>query len=201
MTASTRDRILAEAQVQLLERGYAAFTVAGVRDALGLSSGSMFHAFGSKAALAAAVHVEGMTGYQQVAGAALGGEALGGEADPERALRALVTAHLGWVEDHRALARWLFTSLPDEVAALARPALAAPNAAFFTRLADLYRRWGLPADPADDGFPLVHAVAIGPTQEYCRQWTRGTVSRPPSTLGPALADAAVAAVEAVRPHL
>ncbi len=196
MTTSTRDRILAEAQVQLLARGYAAFTVAGVRDALGLSSGSMFHAFGSKAALAAAVHVEGMTGYQQVAGAALGGEA-----DPERALRALVTAHLGWVEDHRALARWLFTSLPEEVAALARPALAAPNAAFFDRLADLYRRWGLPAAPAEDGFPLVHAVAIGPTQEYCRQWTRGTVSRPPSTLAPALADAAVAAVEAVRPHL
>ena len=196
MTTSTRDRILAEAQVQLLARGYAAFTVAGVRDALGLSSGSMFHAFGSKAALAAAVHVEGMTGYQLVAAAALGGEA-----DPERALRALVTAHLGWVEDHRALARWLFTSLPEEVAALARPALAAPNAAFFDRLADLYRRWGLPAAPAEDGFPLVHAVAIGPTQEYCRQWTRGTVSRPPSTLAPALADAAVAAVEAVRPHL
>ena len=105
---------------------------------------------------------------------------------------------VGWAlqEQQRFAAR-----KQEEVAALARPALAAPNAAFFDRLADLYRRWGLPAAPAEDGFPLVHAVAIGPTQEYCRQWTRGTVSRPPSTLAPALADAAVAAVEAVRPHL
>jgi AcrR family transcriptional regulator len=38
--------------------GYAAFTMASVRDTLGLSNGSVFHAFPSKAALAAAVYVE-----------------------------------------------------------------------------------------------------------------------------------------------
>jgi AcrR family transcriptional regulator len=65
--ADTRARILKEGTEQFARGGYAAFTLASVRDALQLSSGSMFHAFASKAALAAAVYVEGMSAYQLVA--------------------------------------------------------------------------------------------------------------------------------------
>ncbi len=193
---STRNRILREARTQLLDRGYAAFTVAGVRDALGLSSGSMFHAFPSKAALAAAVHVDGMVDYQRTAVAALDtGDG------PESSLRALVAAHLAWVEDNAAMAGWLFSTLPDDVAAIALPDLAKPNEAFFGRLVQLYLDWEPAAEAGRDGFPLIHAVAVGPTQEYCRQWVRGRVSRPPRELTAALQDAAVAAVLAARPHL
>src|ERR1700759_106942 len=99
MAMDTRSRIVAEATRQLTEHGYAAFTIAAGRDALALSSGSMFHAFRSKPALAAAVYVEGMADYQRSATAAIRGED-----DPARALGAWIAAHLGWIEDRRDLA-------------------------------------------------------------------------------------------------
>ncbi|MGK8520225.1 TetR/AcrR family transcriptional regulator [Nocardia asteroides] len=186
----TRERILAEATRQLLAKGYPAFTVAGVRDRLGLSSGSMFHAFGSKAELAAAVYVSGMLDYQRTVSQCL--EA--GDLGAEEAIRALLAAHLGWVEDHRDLARFLFATLPDEVAHIAEPELAQHNRVFFGALERRYRQLLATADVGEDGYPVAHAICIGPAQEYCRQWVRGRVSAPPRALAATLQDAAVAAL-------
>jgi AcrR family transcriptional regulator len=188
VATTTRERILGEATRQLLDRGYAAFTVAGVRDALGLSSGSMFHAFPSKAALAAAVYVDGMVDYQR---AAL--RAIADEEEPERALRRLIGAHLGWVQDHPALARYLFSTLPDDVAAEADTRLSPRNAEFFEHLRRFYARIAPGAVPTQP-FPLVHVLALGPAQEYCRQWVRGHVDVPPRDVAPLLQEVALAAV-------
>ena len=191
--ADTRTRILAEATRQLIELGYEAFTVAAVRDALGLSSGSMFHAFASKAALAAAVYVEGMSDYQRAASQAI-------HADAEAALRALIAVHLAWIEDHRALARYLFGTLPEEVMALARAPLSEHNAEFFATLDGLYQR------AADAGLcgrldqRLAQALCIGPAQEYGRQWTRGNASISPRRVTRALQDAALAALASTLPN-
>ena len=185
----TRARILKEATSQLTELGYPAFTIAGVRDALGLSSGSMFHAFASKAALAAAVYVEGMSDYQRAAS-----QVVHGVSDAEAAVRTLIAVHLGWIEDHRALARFLFGTLPDEVMVLAADPLAARNAEFFGHLQALYQR------AADAGLcgridaRLAQVLCIGAAQEYARQWTRGNTPVPPRRVTQALQDAAIAAL-------
>ncbi|WP_063021743.1 TetR/AcrR family transcriptional regulator [Nocardia niwae] len=186
----TRERILAEATRQLLAKGYPSFTMAGVRDRLGLSSGSMFHAFGSKAELAAAVYVSGMLGYQRTVLERL--DAPGATA--EQAIRAMLAAHLGWVEDHRDLARFLFATLPDEVALAAQPQLAQHNRDFFGALARRYRELLGAADPGGEGYPLAHAICVGPAQEYCRQWVRGRVAAPPRSVTTILQEAAVAAL-------
>ena len=185
----TRARILAEATRQLTELGYASFTVAAVRDALSLSSGSMFHAFPSKAALAAAVFVEGMGDYQRAAS-----QVIHGVEDAEAAVRALVALHLAWIEDHRALARYLFGTLPDEVMALAKEPLAARNVEFFASLESLYQRV---ADAGLSGrieLRLAQVLCIGHAQEYGRQWTRGNASLSPRKVTRALQDAALAAL-------
>ncbi|WP_328407650.1 TetR/AcrR family transcriptional regulator [Nocardia sp. NBC_00403] len=191
---NTRDRIRAEATRQLLDNGYTRFTITAVREALGLSSGSMFHAFASKPALAAAVYVDGMRDYQRAALAALDSET-----DPMAALVAMLDAHLDWVQQHRELARFLFATLPEEVAREARPALADPNREFFAALGRRYEQLGL---TPSTGYPLAHAIWIGPAQEYCRQWVRGTVETPPSALASTLRQAAVAALQAIAsaPH-
>jgi AcrR family transcriptional regulator len=191
--ADTRTRILAEATRQLIDLGYEAFTVAAVRDALGLSSGSMFHAFASKAALAAAVYVEGMSDYQRAASQAI-------HADAEAALRALIAVHLAWIEDHRALARYLFGTPPEEVMALARAPLSERNGEFFATLEGLYQR------AADAGLcgrldqRLAQALCLGPAQEYGRQWTRGNASISPRRVTRALQDAALAAFASTLPN-
>ncbi|MET7769404.1 TetR/AcrR family transcriptional regulator [Nocardia sp. NPDC005366] len=189
MAHGTRDRILAEARTQLLAKGYPAFTVAGVRDRLGLSSGSMFHAFGSKARLAAAVYVEGMLDYQRAILDRLGS----GEA--ERDVLALIDAHLGWVEDHRDLARFLFATLPDEVGVVAKPELASHNRTFFDALRRCYETLpGGVVSEGDSDFPLAHALCVGPAQEYCRQWVRGSVALPPRAHSRTFQRAALAAL-------
>ncbi|MEU7633572.1 TetR/AcrR family transcriptional regulator [Nocardia sp. NPDC049220] len=191
MATNTRGRILAEATRQLLAKGYPAFTVAGVRDRLGLSSGSMFHAFGSKVELAAAVYVTGMRDYQRTVLDPMGAPGIGAE----QAIRAMLAAHLGWVEDHRDLARLLFATLPDEVAHAAEPELAQHNQAFLAALEHRYRELlGPGMTVAGSGYPVAHAICIGPSQEYCRQWVRGGAGPTPRTVAPTLQQAALAAL-------
>ncbi|MFN7953863.1 MAG: helix-turn-helix domain-containing protein [bacterium] len=190
----TRTRIVAEATRQLTRRGYAAFTVAAVRDALGLSSGSMFHAFASKPALAAAVYVAGMAAYQRAATAAIGPAS-----EPAAAIRSWVAVHLDWIEANRDLARYLFSTLPDEVMAEAAAPLAAHNDAFYTALTGLFDR------ARDAGLvgalprPVAQALCIGPAHEYGRQWTRGAATVAPHELIPTFQDAALAALAATVP--
>lgn len=185
----TRSRILSEATRQLTELGYPAFTIAAVRDALGLSSGSMFHAFASKAALAAAVYVEGMSDYQRAAS-----QVIHSISDAEAALRGLIAVHLGWVEDHRALARYLFGTLPDEVMLLAKDPLAERNAEFFATLDSLYQRAAEAGLAGRIDARLAQVLCIGPAQEYARQWTRGNAPQSPRKVTRALQDAAIAAL-------
>lgn len=185
----TREAILSEATRQLTEVGYAAFTMASVRKALELSSGSMFHAFPSKAALAAAVYVEGMAAYQSAAMAAI--EKARG---PQRALRAWIAVHLEWIEEHRTLAGYLFSTLPEEVMAEVERPLAQRNAAFYLALDALFDR------AVDAGLmgrlprEVALALCVGPAHDYCRKWTRGAVDVSPRKLKRVFQDAMCASL-------
>lgn len=190
---TTKERILAEATRQLPKVGYAAFTLTAVREALGLSSGSLFHAYASKPALAAAVYVEGIAAYQAEALAEIRRQR-----DARQALRALVAVHLGWVEDHRELARYLFATMPDEVMAAADAPLAARNKAFYAEIKALFER----AAAADLMAPLdrvtAYALSIGPAHDYCRHWANGRAQIKPRQLSPMFEDAALAALASTR---
>jgi AcrR family transcriptional regulator len=188
---TTRQRILREATRQLTAQGYSAFTIAAVRDALGLSSGSMFHAFPSKPALAAAVFVEGMVDYQHAALAALAASDGG-----EGSVRALVRNHLAWIEDHRDLARVLFSTLPDDVMAEAAAPLAAHNGRFYAALDRFYEELAAAGRMARLPRALAHSICIGPAHEYGRQWVRGDAAARPRAVSTTLQDAAVAALAA-----
>lgn len=193
--SGTRASIVAEATRQLTRvGGYAEFTVASVRDALGLSSGSMFHAFPSKPALAAAIYVDGMADYQRAATVAIGGAI-----DPASSLEAWIAAHLGWIEDHKDLARFLFSTQPREVMAEASRPLAAHNHTFYAALTSLFERAADARLMAHLPRPIAHAICIGPAQEYGRQWTRGKATPPPRQVAGTLQRATLAALAATLP--
>ncbi|MFR9751724.1 TetR/AcrR family transcriptional regulator [Nocardia sp. 004] len=194
MAADTRERILIEATKQLLDKGYPAFTVAGVRDRLGLSSGSMFHAFGSKVELVAAVYVSGMLDYQRT----VLDRFTAPEVSAEQAIRTMLDAHLGWVEDHPDLARFLFDALPDEVAYASETELAQHNQVFHIALERRYLELVGVTNAGEHGYPVAYAICVGPAQEYCRQWVRGRTSVPPRMLASTLQDAAVAALATLK---
>ena len=186
---ATRELILEAATRAIVEVGYAAFTMTAIGKELGISSGSLFHAFPSKPALAAAVYVEGMAEYQRVAT-----EAIDAARGPRRAVRAWVATHLAWIEEHRALARFLFSTLPPEVRSAAAGPLAGHNRRFFAALDALFLRaqqQGLMGNLAGD---VATSLVIGPAQDYGRKWTRGSATVPPTRLTRLMQDAAVAAL-------
>ena len=186
---TTRQRILDEATAQLLERGYSNFTIASVRDALGLSSGSMFHAFASKPALAAEVFVSGMRSYQRAAM-----EAIADLDEPVAAVEAWIEAHLRWVSGHRDLARFLFATQPDEVMAAAAGPLAEANDAFTKTVDDLLHHAVEAGALAPLPAGVAHSLAMGAVQEYSRRWTRGAAPVDPAALVGTFQRAAVQAM-------
>src|SRR5215213_3788736 len=94
-----KQAILDAALAAFLERGVLATTIEDVRERSGASVGSIYHHYGSKEGIAAALFVEGMRSYQD------------GAADALRAkgVRGFVRRHVRWVTEHPDLATYLFT--------------------------------------------------------------------------------------------
>jgi AcrR family transcriptional regulator len=158
--AERKREILDAALRAFTDKGYAGATVADVRELSGASTGSIYHHFGDKEGLAAALYVEGLRDYQR-------GflRVLRREADAERGVKALVRHHLRWVAAHPDLARFLLAGRPpgdtQELTAMNRDVL--------TAAAEWFERHGLRRMPDD----VLYAVLIGPAQEFCRHWLAG----------------------------
>ena len=109
-----RQAILSAALTAYSEKGAAA-TVEDVRRLSGASVGSIYHHFGGKEGLAAALYVEALRSYQDGFLAVLEREQ-----EAERGVRALVRHHLRWVAAHPDLARLLLAGAEPGAAERAR---------------------------------------------------------------------------------
>ena len=85
--------VLDSARSELVERGVEATAIDDLRRATGLSVGSLYHRFGSKEGLAAAVYAEALGDYQAAAI-----ESLRANPEAEGGVRALVECQLAWHE-------------------------------------------------------------------------------------------------------
>jgi AcrR family transcriptional regulator len=175
--AERKQEILDAALRAFTDKGYAAATVADVRELSGASTGSIYHHFGDKEGLAAALYVEALRDYQR-------GflEVLRRETDPERGVKALVRHHLRWVAGHPDLARFLLAGRPPGVA----EQLEGMNREVFAAAASWLEDRGLRPLARD----VFYAVLIGPAQEFCRHWLAGRTRTSIRTAERALAEAA-----------
>jgi AcrR family transcriptional regulator len=175
--AGRKQEILDAALRAFVDKGFAGATVAEVRERSGASTGSIYHHFGDKEGIAAALYVEALRDYQRGLHAVLDRER-----DAERGVKALVRHHLRWVASHPDLARFLLAGRPpdtgEELARLNREAFAATA------------RWveerGLRRLPRD----VFYAVLIGPAQEFCRHWLEGRTQSSMATAERTLGEAA-----------
>ena len=187
---STRERVLTAAGALTAARGSAAFSVADLSARSGVSNGSIYHHFGSKDGVLAALLVLAIDGYQQQVLRALHehpDDAAGG-------VHAVVRGHLEWMAQHRCEARLL---LEHRDALAGRPDI--------RKLNDRFRRrttaW-LRAQAAAGSLPAVtietaHAVVFAPAQEISRLWVTGRLPREPPAYAAALGSAAFAALTAL----
>jgi AcrR family transcriptional regulator len=185
----TADRLKEEALRLFMVDGYAGLSMQEVRLRAGVSNGSLYHHFPSKADLVAELRVEGMRQCQDViAGAVDGVDAA------EEGVRTTVVSYLCWVETHREMASLLFADLPDGVLLAADTILAEPNRRY-VRVVEAWLEARMRAGAlVERPFETAHALWLGPTQEFCRHWLRGR-----TRLGPtgAAADLSLGAWQAL----
>lgn len=171
-SAALRARVIEAALACFNEHGYGAVSVETIRNAAGISVGSLYHHFDSKASLAAAVYAEAIRSYH----AALL-EVLTRNPDAEDGVRSLIEAHHRWVSANRDRAGFMIRA--GDLAEI--KAEAYDHAVANDRLITALVEW---AQPLMDGGqlasfdPLVFAsVLFGPSYFH----TRVTLSRSADT--------------------
>jgi AcrR family transcriptional regulator len=176
---SARERLLAAALTQFGAAGPVAVSLDEIRQDAGVSVGALYHHFADKTALIDALFLD-LT--EQVQAAFLA--ELRAHPTAEDGVKAEVRLYLRWVSNNRGGARILLGHRPDG------PALRELNRAFFNEVTawwETHVHYGaLRSLPRE----LLHALWLGPAQEYTRNWLAGHTKRVPRAVEDILANAA-----------
>jgi AcrR family transcriptional regulator len=165
--AGRRQDILDAALRGFAEKGLAGTTVDEVRERSGASVGSIYHHFGDKEGIAAALYVDVLAGYQ---GGVLA--VLGRGADARATVEGLVRHHLRWVARNRDGARFLLSGRPRRAAS----EIAELNQTVFEAMSGWLDQEVRAGRVRELPFELFFSLLIGPAQEFCRHWLDGRMS-------------------------
>jgi len=157
------------------ERGYDAVSTAEIRQAAGMSNGSLFHHFENKEGIAVAVFVTLVRTYQaEIA------EKLAPTRRAADGIEAFIRAHNLWIERDPDGARILFNGHHPSWSETALKKIRAENRGFGQTLQD----WKNSLEDKDRlqnwSLALILATLVGPTQVMCRAWLSGQSKVPPS---------------------
>jgi AcrR family transcriptional regulator len=164
--APDRRRAILDAALHCFVRqGYAATTIEDILRGSGASVGSVYHHFGSKERIAAALYLEALRDYQAGFLALLDAAA-----DAERGIRAIPVYHLDWVRKRPDLARFLFAERPPEVEQASAIELREMNRATFGRVRAWMARQAAAGAMRRLPHALFYVILLGPCQELSRLW-------------------------------
>ncbi len=177
--------ILEAALICFSESGIESTTIDMIRAQSGASVGSIYHHFGSKEGVAAALYIAALEGHaeQQFA-------LLAQTQSAEEAIKILVYTYVDWVTANPQLARYLQQARGYVLNGPHADSLKTRNSERFELLLPYIKRY------RDDGvlsvFPkeLYPALILGATKDYCRNWLAGRVKTAPSEHREVLATAA-----------
>ncbi|MFI8580848.1 TetR/AcrR family transcriptional regulator [Ectopseudomonas khazarica] len=165
---SRKDEILQAALACVTEQGVDGTTIEMIRDRSGASIGSLYHHFGNKERIIAALYMSGTAQYAQMLQ-----RGFASADSAEACVRLLVTSYIDWVVANPDWARFILHSRSRVEAGEMGDALREANrehfAQIFAALAE-YRQQGLFKALPDDCFA---SVVIGPTQDLARNWLAG----------------------------
>jgi AcrR family transcriptional regulator len=186
-----RSALLAAAVAGFDENGYEATTLDDVLRRSGASVGSLYHHFGGKEGLAAAVYLEGIGRYQDRFR-----DCLARHPGAERGVRAIVRNEFAWTLAEPALARFVIAPRGRTLPAASRQELNDLNRSFFAEVAAWLARHvedgRIRALPTELYYPLW----IGPSHLLARQILNGRIEAPGERAERELARAAWASLRA-----
>ena len=176
---SARDRLLAAALRRFSEESAVAVNLDDIRQEAGVSVGALYHHFADKPALLEALYAQVTARFQ--AGFL---EMLQASPSAEDGIRRGVRYFLRWVQDHHHETVILLGARAES------PALTQLNHGFFREVMAWWRTHAHYGAVQTLPLELIHALWLGPAQEYTRHWLAGQVKRSPTAVGAALEQAA-----------
>lgn len=186
---ATKRRVLNCALDAFDQGGTEGLTIEAIRERSGASIGSIYHHFGNKEGIAAAIFLAALDDQQERFE-----EALQQAKGVPEAVQGWVQAYIAWVVEHPRLARFLFGSRRMLGSPEAAQALKARNerryGPFQAQLAQARADGLVRVLPPEMYLPLL----IGPAENYCRAWLSARVKSCPSTHSALFAEAAWRAI-------
>jgi len=186
---TTDDLVTAVALRFFGTQGYSQTSMEQIRREAGISNGSLYHLYRDKAALAARLYCRGMVESQD---GIL--ESVRDARAAEDGVRDAVAFQAGWVDANAELARLVYADLPDAVHEAAAPMLDALSRSYVREVDGWLRHHVEGGSVVDQPFVVLHALWLGPTQEFCRHWLRGRARLRPKHVAGDLATGAWRAV-------
>ncbi|MDG9670790.1 TetR/AcrR family transcriptional regulator [Hahella sp. CR1] len=172
---SRRDDILNAALKCFTQHGIAATTIDMIRAESGASVGSVYHHFGSKEAIAAALYMLGMEDhFAQLK------DALAECATAEEGVKSVVRVYIEWITQNPDWARYIFGSRGEALSEEQQQKLKQDNKRHFTYLKDWFTPYLENGQIRALPFDLYHSLLIGPAQDYARHWLASRVKKPPT---------------------
>ena len=190
---ATKEAILDAAAGVFLAQGFAAASMDQIRQAAGVSNGSLYHHFPTKAALADALYAHTLRGFHAQMFAAVGPRT-----SAQNGVKGLIRAYVQWVLAHPGPAR-LLHDLRAGGALTAGGEWAGTNAEGFGRLAQWIATQVQAGQMRDLPFGLWMALVFAPVMALTRQWVTGPAPVVPPKVRAALEHAAWMAVAPMPP--
>lgn len=176
----TRTKVLDAAARVFLEFGYSGASMDQVRQAAGVSNGSLYHHFPTKAQLADALYVDIVRDFQ----ASLL-ETIAREVSAEAGVKGLVRAHVNWVVKHPDRASLLHKLKRDGGVSDASEGISAANAEAFGALDAWMHRKTDAAEMRALPFHVWLAIVFAPAMSLTGRW----VSEPRPSVTPKVREA------------
>lgn len=186
---TSRGAILSAALELFASRGYEATTIDDVRKASGASTGSVYHFFKGKEAVAAALFVEGLAGYQEELLAVFERYP-----DAREGVPAAVHHYFDWASRNPAMARFMLTNREPEVKVATAEPVAEMNRRFFAATTAWRARNIAAGRLRDLPYDVYLAALYGPIQFFVRLWLGGRTTTSAAAAVEAIASAAWRAV-------
>jgi AcrR family transcriptional regulator len=170
----TRGIAIASARKLFLSRGLEATRIEDVRDDSGISTGSLYHHFGSKQGLLEAVVIAALTAHKR---ALL--EKLSPNLSAKLAVHAVIASTAIWISENPDAARCIFR-FRGALESAGSSALKTHNRTELSPLLKQLQSWIDKGEIRALPLPLLLPLLHGPLHEYARAWLAGRASVVPS---------------------
>ena len=174
MARSTRKQEILQAALDCItEVGVEATTIEMIRDRSGASIGSLYHHFGNRERIIAALYLEGVGAYGTMLE-----EGLVDSLAPEACVKLFVTCYVDWVAANPAWAKFILHNRGRVEAGAMGERLREYNQAHGVRIGAILRRHREAGAFRPIPGECFVSVVIGPVQDMARNWLAGRSKRP-----------------------